>query len=208
MPSSTRSLSLVVVLTLAISAMLPPQGARAFSYRYYSVAFEQAPAYALTGVLSIHADLSITVSPGVACTVPYDDRANPVFLTQWVTMSQTSNQIEIGTGHQCDGVVYQFWGYRVNGTWEPIDFEYISPTGNGRYFEIFRLSQGGHAYWHYRIQGLEKAVLWWDVAGYFVDAGLETSDVSAVVPNHWFSELQKTSYEGPWTYWGAAPVSS
>jgi hypothetical protein len=140
--------ALAAVLVLSTSS--PAAG---FNYRYYSVGFEYAPAYQLTGILTVHADAPITVSPGVACQSMYDDRANPVFLSQWVSIAPNTgaDQIEIGTGHQCDGFVYQFWGYRYGGAWFPLNSEIISPTYSGRYFDVHRLSQNGHAYWYYYI---------------------------------------------------------
>jgi len=178
--------------------------ASAFNYRVYSVGGTYEYSNSLTGAFSVHADAAITVSPGTWCYTPYVDSANPVFLQQWVNITNdAANAIEIGTGHQCNGFVYHFIGYRWNGDWYSLGTTEISATSSGHYFDTHRLAQT----WYFAFDGVQQSgTIFWNATGVFVDVGIESSDTAASVPNHWFTQLQYTFNEGPWYAWSSPTV--
>jgi hypothetical protein len=166
----------------------------------YSVGADYGYSFRYTGVLVVRQNVAITTTPGPSCNVPY---ATPVaYETQWVVMNSTATDwVELGTGYQCNGFKYYYWGYGSSGNWFSYGTDTNVPTGVSRYMDIHRLSEGGVASWHYLIQGVERFKLGWAIAGYFVEAGLETYDSGAVAPSMLYDQLQETFDEGPWNWW-------
>jgi hypothetical protein len=179
-----------------VTALASP--ANAYSYRYYSVGYDSLQFGTYTGIYTYHNFLGVTVSPGTDCRNPYANSANPIFYTQWVSISGATDQIEMGFGQQCEAFSYVFTGYRQGGTWHTLDIWEAAPDVNGHYFDIHRLNTQWQ-FWYDCCQ-----LPWslnWGVLGNWVGVGIESADINIVVPNHWFQTLNYTKNEGPWTGW-------
>lgn len=195
--------SVALLALLLPQLLLPGPAAATPGVRLYSVAYEYGYSYRQTGVLSVHAYAGVMIQPGASCTAFYNDDANTVYLTQWVTFTDDAREhVEVGVGIQCQNFVYRFWGYRTSGIWIPIGEEVVAADANGHYFETYRLTTGSTAWWYFKIDGVQKGRIDLPFAGRFVDVGVESTNYANVVPNHWFSQLQLTFDEGPWYFWG------
>ena len=196
--------ALTIVLTLMLNTVAP---ASAAGFHAYSVAYYHGHAYALTGMLTVRQDVSISVSAGTTCTTPFT--GTPVYVSEWVIFStDLANFVELGTGHQCNGFTYRYWGYSSASNWYPYGTQTVTPDSNTHYFDIHRLSSGGTAWWYWLIDGVQKSTLGWNQAGVWDEVGLESYDQNATAPVHTYDQLQFTFAEGPWYYFDSANTTS
>lgn len=182
---------------LGLLVLLP---ATVFAFHEYSIG-EEDQSGAMTGVTVRRVDKEVTTSPGSSCTTRYAAAAHPIYQTQWVLFGGTSNWVELGTADQCNDFDFLFWGYGYNGVWNSIGTAVNTPGGSAEHvFEVFREDIGVAHRWRYKLDGVVKGTLDWNIDGTFVQAGLESYDGGAVASQQryrqlgWFKESNQTWY--------------
>jgi hypothetical protein len=158
----------------------------------------------VTGVTVTRVDKEVSNSAGSSCTTQFAHNANPVFQTQWVLFGGTSNWVEIGTADQCNDYDFMFWGWGQNGAWHLMGTAVNTPGGTATHvFEIFREDIGIAHYWRFKLDGVVKGTLDWNINGTYVEAGLESGDAGAVATQQnyttlgWFRQSDQK-----WYLWG------
>lgn len=194
--------ALAVVTILALPAAV-------LAFHEYAIGTED-PSSSVTGVSVLRVDKEVTISGGTSCTTRYALSARPVYQTQWVLFGGASNWVEIGTADQCSDFDFLFLVYGQNGVWHSIGTVLNTPVGSAEHvFEVFREDIGVAHRWRYKLDGVVKGTLEWNIDGTYVQAGLESYDASAVASQQnyrnlaWFKELDQT-----WYYWAGNDGSS
>lgn len=180
----------------AVMVVLSVTADASHSFHKYSVAYETSAGTAYTAVQVVRSDGSFSISSGSSCTTHFTTPV--VYQTQWVVMtSDAQNWVEIGTGHQCDGFRYWFWGTGQGGVWYPLG----TADNVGTNTHTFTIRREAGKDWVYRVDGVHKMTLVWQITGLFDSVGLESYDGHAVAGSHTYRQLSRQINEGAWELW-------
>jgi len=185
------------ILTLGVFVGAPSAYPTHRADHKYSIGVSTWAADNLTGVRVYRYDENI--SAGGLCGDPF---VPPImYQSQWVPINPdpVNDWIELGTMHKTAGCKYWYWGYAVHGQWVPIGTS--GNVGNAsHYFEIVRGATGNTWKYNIDVTTIYEAPIYYQRLGKHVHAGLEGYNPAAIVPQHFYYNLQ-FNVGGPWYYW-------